>query len=56
MELRLTLFEKMSALRRAQIATRWTMRSGTRCLKTTSIINRLTQTIVGRLIYLLTYD
>ena len=31
MELRLTLFEKMSGLRRAQIATRWTMRSRTRC-------------------------
>ena len=29
----LTLFEKMSGLRRTQIATRWTMRSGTRCLK-----------------------
>ena len=33
MELRLTLFEKMSGLRRAQIATRWTMRSGTRFSK-----------------------
>ena len=33
MELHLTSFEKMSGLRRAQIATRWTMRSGTRCLK-----------------------
>ena len=33
MELRLTFFEKMIGLRRAQIATRWTMRSGTRCLK-----------------------
>ena len=33
MELGLTLFEKMSGLHRAQIATRWIMRSGTRCLK-----------------------
>ena len=28
-----TPFEKMSGLRRAQIATQWTMRSGTRCFK-----------------------
>ena len=33
MELSLNLFEKMSGLRRAQIATRWTMQSGTCCLK-----------------------
>ena len=33
MELGLTLFENMSGLRRAQIATLWTMRSGTHCLK-----------------------
>ena len=34
--LRLTLFEKMSGLRRAQIATRWTMQSGTRLCRETN--------------------
>ena len=40
MELRLTLFEKMSGLRKAQIATRWTMRSGTRLCRETGQIHR----------------